>query len=125
MNKKGFTLIEIMIVVTIILLLAAIAIPNFIKYRNQARISACGANLIQIARAYEAYMMESDMEVTSTTAVTAATLSSSLVGSTNYLKEWPSCAAGGTYSMTIDTTQVPTCYCTQTDHPNATAAGTQ
>jgi prepilin-type N-terminal cleavage/methylation domain-containing protein len=39
-NKKGFTLIELMIVIAIIGILAAIAIPNFIAYRNKAYCSA-------------------------------------------------------------------------------------
>lgn len=51
--KKGFTLVEIMIVVAIIAILAAVAIPNFVKYRKQSQSTACIANLKQIQSAYE------------------------------------------------------------------------
>jgi len=57
-NKKGFTLVEIMIVVAIIGILAAIAIPNFIKARIQANAKACINNLKQVDGAKQQYALE-------------------------------------------------------------------
>ena len=48
-NQKGFTLIELMIVIAIIGILAAIAIPNFIAYRNKAYCSAAESDAHTIA----------------------------------------------------------------------------
>ncbi len=48
-NSKGFTLIELMIVIAIIGILAAIAIPNFIAYRNKAFCSAAESDANSIA----------------------------------------------------------------------------
>jgi len=56
--RKGFTLVEIMIVVVIIGLLAAMAIPAFAKVRQQSRIKAVTNNLRQLANAAQSYMME-------------------------------------------------------------------
>lgn len=57
-QRKGFTLVEIMIVVAIIGLLAAIAIPAFMKARNSARRNACINNLRQIDGAKDTYVLE-------------------------------------------------------------------
>ncbi len=48
-NKEGFTLIELMIVIAIIGILAAIAIPNFIAYRNKAFCSAAESDAASVA----------------------------------------------------------------------------
>ncbi len=57
-NQKGFTLVEIMIVVAIIGILAAIAIPNFIRARIQANAKACVNNLKQIDGAQQQWALE-------------------------------------------------------------------
>jgi len=54
-NKKGFTLIELMIVIAIIAILAAILVPNFLKARAQGQLAACESNLKNIATALEMY----------------------------------------------------------------------
>ena len=54
-NKKGFTLIELMIVIAIIGILAAIAIPNFIAYRNKAFCSRAESDANSIAAAIADY----------------------------------------------------------------------
>ena len=54
-NSKGFTLIELMIVIAIIGILAAIAIPNFIAYRNKAFCSAAESDANNIAAAISDY----------------------------------------------------------------------
>ena len=59
-NQKGFTLIELMIVVAIIGILAAIAIPQFASYRQRAQDSAAKSALKNVATAQEDYYQQND-----------------------------------------------------------------
>ncbi len=54
-SQRGFTLVELMVVVAIIALLAAVVIPNFVHARAQAAVSQTEANMKQIATALEVY----------------------------------------------------------------------
>src|SRR5687767_13368513 len=58
--KKGFTLIELMIVVAIIGILAAIAIPNFVKFQARSKQSEVKSNLKSLFTAQRSYFQEKD-----------------------------------------------------------------
>ena len=79
-NTRGFTLVEIMIVVAIIGLLAAIAIPNFVQARTSARKSACINNLRLIESAKEQFALENNK--TTGDAVVAGDIDAYLKGTT-------------------------------------------
>ena len=103
-GRKGFTLVEIMIVVLIIGILLAIAVPNFIKARETSRTKGCIANLKQIDAAKEQWAMDNKKGTTDTPALT------DLVGTgtTTYIKNTPVCQSGGTYTVNAVST-APTC----------------
>ena len=60
MNRRGFTLIEILIVISIIAILGAIALPRYQKVREKAAIKAAKATLEQIKKSIEIYYQIAD-----------------------------------------------------------------
>src|SRR5580658_5692236 len=75
-NKRsaGFTLVEIMIVVAIIGLLAAIAIPNFVKARTTSQQNACINNLRLVDAAKQQWALEQKKQTTDTPAASGTDL---------------------------------------------------
>ena len=102
-QKQGFTLVEIMIVVMIIGLLAAIALPGFQKAREASQENACINNLRVIEGAMDQYAIEENQQTGG-----EVDLSDDLVGPGNYIDETPECPAGGTYDVSNIGT-APTC----------------
>ena len=89
--RRGFTLVEIMIVVLIIGILLAIAVPNFIRARESSRAKSCVANLKQIDSAKEQWAMDNKKTSADTPQTT------DLYGT--YTKSTPSCPSNGTYTI--------------------------
>lgn len=95
---RGFTLVEIMIVVAIIALLAAVAIPNFIKSRRETRKSACINNMRVIDNAIQQYLLANDLSDSNYGDVELG----NITGQGNYIVVAPKCPAAGGAAYTID-----------------------
>ena len=104
-SKSAFTLVEMMIVVAIIGLLAAIAIPNFVHARTTSQKNACINNLRQIDGAAQTWALENNKAPTDTytMAVIQPYLGRTAAGT------FPLCPAGGSYSPGGDVGTPPTC----------------
>jgi prepilin-type N-terminal cleavage/methylation domain-containing protein len=110
-RKAGFTLVEIMIVVAIIGLLAAIAIPNFVKARQTAQQNACLNNLRIIDAAKQQWALEKGKNSTDSPADAEITPYLGRSGSV-----MPSCPIGAVGYTVNAVSTAPAC-------PNVTVAG--
>jgi prepilin-type N-terminal cleavage/methylation domain-containing protein len=92
-SNSGFTLVEIMIVVAIIGLLAAIAVPNFVKARTTSQLDACLNNLRQIDGAAQTYALENNKQPSMAYTLSDIKVYIHLDASGNL----PTCPANGSY----------------------------
>jgi type II secretion system protein G len=104
-GERGFTLIELMIVVAIIAILAGILIPNFVNARAQAQTAACESNLRAIATALELYYADNQVYPTASAAPVVPSLLTA--NGVTYLNNTPKDPAAQTDTATyaLSTTQ--------------------
>ncbi len=100
-KASGFTLIEVMVVAAIIGILAAIALPNFIRARAHSQINTCIANLTRLEGAKQNWALDNKKSTMDTPDMT------DLVP--NYLKYEPICPTGTAAYHLNDLGTVPTC----------------
>jgi len=108
---RGFTLIELMIVIAIISILASILVPNFLRARAQGQRTACQSNLRNVGVALEMYSIDWSARYPEEL--------SKLVPS--YLRSLPTCPAAGvdTYSASYTVARMPdafTIFCLGANH---------
>jgi prepilin-type N-terminal cleavage/methylation domain-containing protein len=106
-RSSGFTLVELMIVVAILGILLAVAFPNYLKSRTQARKQTCIENLSQIESAKQVWGVENGKKNGDVPE------KADLIGDNSYIKRMPECGGGGTYDFkAIGTTAT----CTESGH---------
>ena len=108
-RNAGFTLVEIMIVVAIIGLLAAIAIPNFVKARNTSQANACINNMRQIDSGIQQWALEKGKS--DSAKATSADVSGYVKGG------YPTCPSAGIYTIGLTVATVPAVTCSKSTAP--------
>ena len=94
MRNKGFTLVELMVVVAIIIILAAILVPRYLDVTDQAKASKCVANQRTLEGSASVYMADNNGEMPSSLNLLVP----------NYVQVVPDCPGeGGPYGYDSDT----------------------
>jgi prepilin-type N-terminal cleavage/methylation domain-containing protein len=99
-NQKGFTLIELMVVIAIIGILAAIAIPQFAAYRTRSYTSALKSDAHTLANAQEAYFADFDHYCATSTGVMNATFGAENLSGDTQVPIWAGNA--NSFSFNLD-----------------------
>ena len=94
-HRRGFTLLEILIVVAVLGILVGMAFPNFLKSRTNAQKQICIENLSQIESAKQIWGVETGKKDGD------APDEADLFGAMRYMKHKPNCPAGGQYDLTV------------------------
>ncbi len=93
-NKRGFTLIELMIVIAIIAILAAILVPNFLRARAQSQLSGCQSAQRNIATALEMFSVDNEGFYPADATAAAEGLTDSEDGAAPYMTQIGVCPSG-------------------------------
>ena len=99
-TQKGFTMIEIMIVMAVIAIVVAISAPTWLRQRETSRGRSCQENLTKISGAVEIYATEFKLSNGATVNFNDLIQPNGAVLGAGYLHSIPDCGSGGIYSVT-------------------------